>query len=395
MSICASGASRAKTTSAAAVVVDSAYLKSLLPVGLAWLYDYLPAFERLELGNVGTFCAGDPPTWTVPTSAELFSYLTGGPIGNALQIQGFIGDVARAYIWYKLCECTSGATPAAPAAPSAPTGLPAVNPPSVVSLPNTAPCDHASPLGVVVTTGATYSTGGPIWLSRSATSVVFTLTNTLSTGAGCNVNFKLDWTQVYPSFSVLHSDTYNILVDHSQVVTLPVWPNSDECVITVTGSTGTGASTGSWAVDVYCADQKPGVQQSPCCPPDPVLTARVNQILDMVTLIQRQAVPFGYVSGTSHSGLTGNGSFSVSGLLGCKVDMTTIPSSYGSAVGTPTEHFDLGFVTFSTPDGYPSSLRLEHQPSFFLPARCGAYTALAYTLAPGVVATITELLREP
>lgn len=395
MSICASGASRAKSTSAASVVVDSAYVKSLLPAGLAWLYDYLPAFERLELGNVGTFCASDPPTWTLPTSAELFSYLTGGPIGNALQIQGFIGDVARAYIWYKLCECTSGATPAPPAAPSPPSGLPALNPPSVVSLPLTTPCDSSSTTGVVVFTGTTYSTGGPIWLSRSATSVVFTLKNTLSTGAGCSVNFQLDWTQVYPSFSVLHSDAYTLLVNHSQVVTLPVWPNSDECVITVTGSTGTGSSTGSWTADVYCADQTPGARQSPCCPPDPVLTARVNQILDMVTLIQRQSVPFGYVSGAAHAGLTGNGSFAVSGLIGCKVDMTTIPSSYGSAVGTPTEHFDLGFVTFATPDGYPSSQRLEHQPTFLMPARCGAYTTLAYTLAAGVVATITELLREP
>jgi hypothetical protein len=395
MSICASGASRAKSTSAAAVVIDAAYIKSLLPAALVWLYDYLPAFERLELGNVGTFCASDPPTWTVPTSAELFSYLTGGPIGNALQVQGFIGDVARAYIWYQLCECTSGATPAAPAPPSPPANLPAVNPPGVVSLPNAAPCYSSSIAGVVVSNGATYSTGGPFWRGRSGTSVVFKLTNTVYSGAGCQIQFGLYWEQTYPSFSVLHTDGYTVLPGGSIQVTLPVWAETDECTIHVVGSTGTGLSTGAWAADVYCGGAAPGLPQVPCCPPDPVLTARVDQILDMVTLIQRQSVPFGYVASTVHAGLTGSGALSVSGLLGCKVDMTTIPSSYGQSAGTPAEHFDLGFVTFGSPDGYPSSKRLEHQPTLFLPARCGAYTDLAYSLAPGVVATITELLREP
>jgi len=63
--------------------------------------------------------------------------------------------------------------------------------------------------------------------------------------------------------------------------------------------------------------------------------------------------------------------------------------------GSPDEHFDLGFLTFGTPDGYPTSIRIDHNPQLALPARCGAYTDLAYTLHPGVVATITELRREP
>jgi hypothetical protein len=115
----------------------------------------------------------------------------------------------------------------------------------------------------------------------------------------------------------------------------------------------------------------------------------------MVTLIQRQIVPFAYVTGTSHAGLTGTGSFGISGLLGVKVALTSDPTSLGVRAGTPAELFDRGFVTLGTPDGYPSDYRLEHNPTIILPPRCSAFTTLGYTLHPGVTATITELVREP
>lgn len=394
MSICASGASRAKATSAASVVVDSAYVKSLLPAALAWLYDYLPAFERLELGNVGTFCASDPPTWTLPTSAELFSYLTGGPIGNHLQIQKFIGDVARAYIWYQLCECTSGATPSPPAAPSPPANLPAVNPPGVVNLPLAAPCFTQSINGILLCGGNAFTAADFTIAGMSATATRFKVTNNLTSGVGFAYTMSVAYLDV--GGATIRVDSTSVPGASSSVDIIgPGAPsNAYRVTFRVVGTGGAGCGDVVGAAQVFCNGNSPTAPISPCCPPDPVLTARVNQILDMVTLIQRQAVPFGYVAGASHAGLTGSGALSVSGLLGCKVDMTTIPASYGQSVGTPVEHFDLGFVTFGSPDGYPSSMRLEHQPTLFLPARCGAYTDLAYSLSPGVVATITELLRE-
>lgn len=115
----------------------------------------------------------------------------------------------------------------------------------------------------------------------------------------------------------------------------------------------------------------------------------------MVTLIQRQSVPFAYVPSTAHAGLSGAGTLSISGLLGVKIAVTTLPGAIGRKSTTPEEIFDAGFITFGTPDGYPSSYRLEHHPQLILPARCSAFTQLAYDLHPGVVITITELLREP
>jgi len=114
----------------------------------------------------------------------------------------------------------------------------------------------------------------------------------------------------------------------------------------------------------------------------------------MVTLIQRQSVPFAYVPGAVHTAISGAGAIAVSGLIGALIDVTTLPASYGSRGTSPAEHFDLGFLAWGTTDGYPSSVRLEHDPQLSLPARCSAFTELAYDLSPGVVVTITELHRE-
>lgn len=162
-----------------------------------------------------------------------------------------------------------------------------------------------------------------------------------------------------------------------------------------TGSANTWGTEGGAAIGLDFTSLQQPSNVLPCCPPDVTTQAYLDLILQAVTLIQRQSVPFGYVSGTAHAALSGAGAIAIGGLLGAKVDLTTIPGSYGREGTSPTEFFDLGFVTFGTADGFPSSYRLGKQSNLFLPARCGAYTVLDYDLAPGVVATITELVREP
>jgi hypothetical protein len=115
----------------------------------------------------------------------------------------------------------------------------------------------------------------------------------------------------------------------------------------------------------------------------------------MVTLIQRQAAPFAYVYGTNHTALSGSGALDVSGLIGCSVDVTTLPNSYGRAGGVPEELFGLGFVTLGTIDGYETSRHIDHDGTLFLPPGAGAYTKIGYSLSPGVVVSIRELVREP
>ena len=114
----------------------------------------------------------------------------------------------------------------------------------------------------------------------------------------------------------------------------------------------------------------------------------------MVNLLQRQLAPFAYLTSTVHAGLTGTGNLEIQGLLGVSVNLTTIPANLGVIAGTPNEVFDAGFVTFGVDDGYDQTFRVDHPTRVFLPPRCSAFTDLGYTFPPGIVATITELVRE-
>lgn len=115
----------------------------------------------------------------------------------------------------------------------------------------------------------------------------------------------------------------------------------------------------------------------------------------LVELIQRQEVPFGFVDGTVHAGLSGTGVLTVSGLLGLRVDLTTIPAYIGYIEGDPRSYFDVGQVALGTANGFSRRELLRHDPQLILSGEAGLYTRVGYTFPPGVVATITELLREP
>jgi len=176
---------------------------------------------------------------------------------------------------------------------------------------------------------------------------------------------------------------------------VPLLPACEQ-VTTLLTVNAAGASSESVhrTIELFCG-AAPGSAVQPCCPPDPFTQGMLDQILSLVTLIQRQAVPFAYVASTAHAGISGAGSFSIPALLGVKVGWTTTPSELGVEGTSPETVFDAGWITFGTTDGYPTSVRLEHSPQIIMPARCSAYTELAYDLHPGVVVTITELVREP
>lgn len=180
----------------------------------------------------------------------------------------------------------------------------------------------------------------------------------------------------------------SLLPNQWNIVAIDVNPSN-------TSSANTWGSHGGvgFGLDFTYAAVPQNVQ--PCCPPDVTTQAYLDLILQAVTLIQRQSVPFGYVPATTHAALSGAGSLTIGGLIGVKVDLTTIPASYGRSGTSPTEYFDLGWVTFGTPDGFPSSFRVDKELNLLTPRLCGAYTVLDYQLAPGVIATITELVREP
>lgn len=416
MAICSSGVSAPKPGVAASVVVDSAFVKTLLPAGLAWLYDFIPYMSALEIGNVATFCAADPPTFTVPTGPQMLTWLLAGgangmgALSSADPVSNFMQQVVQRYIWYQICQCTSVATPAPPAPPAAPAGLPALNPPGLVSTQG-APCvsvtstQPMAPGNVVVWDTLRIPDGFNSGAGVFATSIDATMSVNAAGAVHPPITFRFT---IENTFSATTPDDelqrlfYTVGSGQTLKVTIPIVSKGVGNVLSpsfldvwATDSTGTSTDTVTVQVTEWCNGVGPNQSTQQCCPTDPSVLAKLDQIMTLVTLVQRQAVPFGYILGAVHPGLSGAGAISINGLLGVKVAVTTLPASYGVAGTSPPEHFDLGFVTFGTPDGFPSAYRLTRNPQIMTPRFCSAYTDLDYDLAPGVIVTITEIKREP
>ncbi len=358
--------------------------------GLSWTSPWLPLLSLLPIA-VTSFCGSDPPTITALTTGEADALAGGAYDADFFSGLGKIKDMILNAVWQDLCECTSG-TFVAPTYPAPTTGTPIYIEPVPLAAP---PCQLFTYTSASAN-GGSLNRGGPVLDGSLVPTAVQYIIHGTSTGGSGTGAFTWSFNQRNSANVVLRNDTYTVATPTSdQVHTVPWTLGAVQVQMDQVFVSGTWSQfvTGSM-VNLYCG---PGVDllQQPCCPPDPATQNSLDRLLEMVTLIQRQAVPFGYVPGTVHAGLSGAGNLSISGLIGAKVDATTIPGHFGREGTSPTEHFDLGFITFGTPDGWPSSYRLEHSPELLLPARCGAYTDLRYDLSPGVVATITELNREP
>jgi hypothetical protein len=342
--------------------------------------------------DLTTFCASDPPALVVPSALEWAQFIgTSTPIVVG-PISSVVRDFFAYYAWFAFCKCDAGAPPVASTA-AEPAGTPQLNPP-VPGAPS-APCD------TIVGSTAGFGPGATLLLNSNTelttlnpTSIRVVTTTSVSSGTGPADSHQL---QQFGSGggAALRTDTWT--VPHTGVTTrvFPAAPGLSEWILKDTFNATTGVTLKQDTVDVFCNGEGAGGVVSPCCPPDPGLVAMLSQIQQMVTLIQRQASPFSYVYGANHVGLTGHGSFAVSGLLGVSVAPTTIPSSYGLEVGSPIEYFGLGFITLGTADGWTTSRPLDHDGTLMIPPSAGVFTSIGYTLAPGIVADIRELVREP
>jgi hypothetical protein len=149
-----------------------------------------------------------------------------------------------------------------------------------------------------------------------------------------------------------------------------------------------------WQLDfwAYCGAALPGA--SAPCQADPVVLDLLGQIMSLVVLIQRQGVPFATIDGTSHTGLTGNGTIAVSGLIGAVVTVTSTPTWVGVEDGLPDVLFNVGWVNWGAAGRYTAREFITASPMVTSPPIAGVYTSLNYSIPPGVTVTIVELRRE-
>jgi hypothetical protein len=159
------------------------------------------------------------------------------------------------------------------------------------------------------------------------------------------------------------------------------------------GSTGwTAGWTGSFSW--ICSSNPPNAIVQPCCPPDPLLSIKLDQLLGLVLNLYGRSssgTVGSYVKGTIHAGLSGSGNVAVTGRLGVLVDITA-EAPAPVAPGNPPYLFDQGWLSCSTPDGFIDEKRLTRSEQIWMPALFPISTSFGYFLNPGVTATITELL---
>jgi hypothetical protein len=410
MVVCPHG-SEPKATSPAYIHIDSGQILTLYPAPmLSWFAPFAPYLPAIDL-DVGAFCALEPPTIPGIDAEDIAALITGGRIGAAqVAIEKFL-QIAYAYAWYSLCTCKIDTTPSAPTSPSAPSNLPVINPPSVVTQPLVGSCGDYSGGPVTVAYADTASryvmpstgtyVGNPPYslllpLPTGATYFRFTANNVSSTVGHTTDKISCNIRWVNGAGSVLRIDTPGDVVtggSMSMSNSIPAGAVAFFCNASVgAGSSYTQQVTAR--AELFCGTT-PGQTQAPCCPPDPILMAKLNGLIEMVTLIQRQSSPYAYVPGTVHTGLSGDGSFTVFGLVGMALDITTLPSNYSATDGTPVHRNRLGWLRMGTVDGWTDAREIDTDPLIWLPPAASAYTLIGYTLAPGVIATLKELKAEP
>lgn len=394
MPICPHG-SEPKPGMPAALVLTPANLSLFLPAGFEWLRPYLPYLPPVTIVDVGAFCALDPPDLPTITGFDVFNLIVGGRIGLAsTSVQKFV-ELIQAYAWYSMCHCLVDSTPAPPTAPAAPTGLPAIDPPNIVPPVPVSPCRTQNDDQGVLNAGvSSFVLARVLFAGVPATSVRLTFHNPVTVAPGFQVNFQVQLIHHNPGLVVDQTINNFVNAGATALATYPIVPGQDLIWVTVSASAGSGENHPTVTTDFFCG-VVPGSTVQPCCPPDPQLMATLNQVRDLVEIVQRQAAPFGYVSGAVHAGLSGSGQFAVADLLGLAVDLTTTPGYAGVRAGDPVQLYEIGRVNVGTADGWSHFARVDSDPWLWFPAAAGTLTLVGYSFEPGVVATVRELVREP
>jgi hypothetical protein len=408
VSICSPSTSEPKPGVADAVVISSFVLAATIAKKIPWLTDAIAATATLINLHLSDFCAIDPPADPGLSGLDMVAIMT---LGNANPDPGpmlRMNQLIQRAIWNDVCQCAAGGPPAITLPASPPSGSPVLNPPSVTNQPVVGNCFAVSKTGIqnVDTLTHYYTDGGDsttlAYLPLPQGAAYMTVCAQAGTpgaapydrlfgfgmrnAAGANVSPSA-FVDVGPTGSPAGGPT-------SGCQTVAVPPTATQFNIQ-SGVTGTGVHTGTFNAQfsISCGGLA-GQPQNPCCPPDPTATGLLASILQMVTLIQRQAAPFAYIPGATHTGLSGTGQLTVSALLGVKVDLTTTPARLGEIAGDPVSIWEAGWINIGTADGFGPRLFISSDPMIVLPVS-GAATLIGYSIPDDVVVTITELVREP
>lgn len=344
--------------------------------------------------ELAVFCTDDPPAVPTITADDVIAVISHDDIAAQITAVNKFRDLIGAFKWYDVCQCDTIATPAKPTAPTAPTGMPTIDvgPPTGTSQGN--PCFNNT--SATALNNGSFNYGSRFWHPPA--------TLPLSVRYVLHQPVPPSYSGPPTQYSVTFSGNGNVpLISTTNMpllwdfdVTLAVPPGATETRVNGTNTTTLASPQGSLQIIGYCPGSGGGQTASSGCCTDPVLQSQVDQVLQMVTLIQRQIAPFAFIDGEVHSGLTGTGTFDLSDTRnGVRVALTATPGRVGVIAGEPDALFDAGYVSLGDADGWFASSPIRHSPMIWQPRWMGAVSRVGWALTPGVEASITELRREP
>lgn len=416
--VCSGGPSEPRPGVAGAVYLTTAAISGILSrFAISWAIR-LAAFMLPITFDVDDFCAVDPPADPGFTGADAFALIAPAHPDKIPAAQRF-RDLVLRFAWYEFCVCSSVTTPSAPAAPSAPTGLPTI---PTGDLPEYA-CATWEGSATVELANCSYNLiGSNFFAGNESCALTYPLDHKplpsgaqrwrmTTTASACGVG-KTFGSEIifYDAEGDLAGFTFGDNACGGTAINEGSVPFGAVTFIVVTTGTRDAGAGMSNTTEFFCNAAGGGVQPA-CCPPDPIATGMLSQILSAVLqvqtdvglvtqrvdLLQRQVSPFAFIEGTTHTGLTGDGTVSIlAPIVGVRVDLVdAIEGTVGVSAGEPETLFNLGWIRWGDDAGWRDRTFIDTTSVVSTPYAAGAMTTIGYSLPAGVEIDIVELLREP
>lgn len=113
-------------------------------------------------------------------------------------------------------------------------------------------------------------------------------------------------------------------------------------------------------------------------------------------LLQRYKLPFAYIVGATHPGISGTGTLSIpSALIGLLLTVRSQPTGVITSPGVPVYERDLGWVSVLDRNGFIDEKRLTRSTQLWFPPIMSDATSVGYSLNDSVTIDISELEAEP
>lgn len=375
--------------------------------------------------DLSSFCTNDPPPDPGIGPADLLALAQPQFLSTWLPAADKFNQWWSHIYWYVACQCSGGVTPT-PAPPSDPgpagrdTGLPAgptsplcwdgyatrsgvlafsspTPPPSAYSILNEAlPGTVTQPITpnldtTIPTDVARVLPGGVI------DNLTLRFSGSTQEATHPHVEFAFydaSGTRVGPVTPLIPPAVGPF--DISRVVGVPLGATCwYPFMIAGTVSTSSPTYSATFELTYTCGDVNTPIV--PCCPPDPTLEIKLNQILDILLNLHTSppgAIVDQWQDGVRHANLSGAGHTALARTaVGVRVEVNSIPPGIDVHPGDPAFYFDMGFLT-PLAEGSPlRGQRIVFNPQSFELSPFA--DSVAWTLPAGVVIDLVELLPLP